>query len=266
MTRLFLSPDRGDDVEPFDPAPSFLARLHRDLSAAGFDVWFDRVSMPARRLTFHQEIRDAVAAADRVVLVVGPHAVRSDYVRQEWQFALRADKVVTPILRRGEYALLPGELAGGHAEDFRDDGCIARIGLVARCNQDKIRSALRADTPKLVGARQTSAPSLGARYADVVPDLVQILKNNKHEHAPRSAAGALSRLGRRPRPRCHVGQAATADPRMGSHDGLTNSGEQGRATAHNWLVRPSRTGRRLASDTAFRPACTSRSWPTTQLP
>jgi hypothetical protein len=83
MISLFLSYGRGDDVEPFDPASSFLARLHRDLTAAGCEVWFDRVSMPSRSLTFHQEIRDAIAAADRVVLVVGPHAAGSDYVREE---------------------------------------------------------------------------------------------------------------------------------------------------------------------------------------
>jgi hypothetical protein len=41
---VFLSYGRGDDVEPFDPATSFLARLHRDLTAAGFEAWFDRVS------------------------------------------------------------------------------------------------------------------------------------------------------------------------------------------------------------------------------
>src|SRR2546423_1777348 len=29
MTRVFLSYGRGDDVEPFDPDTSFLARLHR---------------------------------------------------------------------------------------------------------------------------------------------------------------------------------------------------------------------------------------------
>src|SRR3954465_1073245 len=109
MTRIFLSYGRGDDVEPFDPGTSFLARLHRDLTAVGFGVWFDRVSMPSRRLTFHQEIRDAGAAADPAVVGGGPHAVASDYVRQEWLFALEADKVVTPILRRCDYQIVPGE-------------------------------------------------------------------------------------------------------------------------------------------------------------
>jgi hypothetical protein len=102
MTSVFLSYARGHDVEPFDPATSFVARLYCDLRAAGFGVWFDRQDMPARNLTFHQEIRDAIAARERLLLVVGPKTVTSDYVRQEWQFALReADKVVTPILRLG---------------------------------------------------------------------------------------------------------------------------------------------------------------------
>jgi hypothetical protein len=60
-------------------------------------------AMPSRGLTFHQEIQDAVAARERLVLVVGPKAALSDYVRQEWQFALQADKAATPILRQGDY-------------------------------------------------------------------------------------------------------------------------------------------------------------------
>ena len=121
MTNLLLSYARGDDVDPFDPATSFVARLHRDLTARVFEVWFDHTAMPSRGLTFHQEIQDAVAARARLVLVVGPKAELSDYVRQEWQFALQADKAVTPILRQGDYPLVPDELKLLHCEDFRDD-------------------------------------------------------------------------------------------------------------------------------------------------
>src|SRR5438552_14205050 len=52
LPSLFLSYARSDDVEPFDSARSFVARLHRDLTTAGFDIWFDRVDMPSRVLTF----------------------------------------------------------------------------------------------------------------------------------------------------------------------------------------------------------------------
>ncbi len=48
-------------------------------------------------------------------------------------------------------------------------------------------------------ARGYAAGGLGglAPYADVVPDLVAVLKNDKHEYARRSAAGALARLGKK---------------------------------------------------------------------
>ncbi len=115
MTTIFLSYARGDD-EPF------VRRLYEDLKAHGFKVWFDREDMPSRNLTFHQEIRDAVAAHDRLLLVIGPKAVASEYVRQEWQFAwFEGEKVVTPILRLGDYPLAIDELKLVHAEDFRND-------------------------------------------------------------------------------------------------------------------------------------------------
>jgi len=96
--RLFLSYARGDD-EPF------VKRLYAELTQAGFKVWFDRVSLPSRQLTFHQEIKDAILKeTDRLIYVAGPKAALSDYVRAEWQFALECDHVVvTPILRLGDY-------------------------------------------------------------------------------------------------------------------------------------------------------------------
>ena len=124
-TRLFLSYSRSDD-EPF------VWRLYEGLKAAGFEVWFDRVSMPSRELSFSQEIEDAIMAHDRLVLVVGPSAVASDYVMHEWRFAFhQAVKCVNPIVRRNGadaagkpidgYDLIPEDLRGPHAEDFRDD-------------------------------------------------------------------------------------------------------------------------------------------------
>jgi len=62
MTSIFLSYARNDEE-------AFVRRLYADLTNAGFDVWFDRVSMPSRQPTFHQEIRDAIAARERLLLV-----------------------------------------------------------------------------------------------------------------------------------------------------------------------------------------------------
>jgi WD40 repeat protein len=113
--KVFLSYARGDDE-------SFVWRLFVGLQSAGFTVWFDRVSMPSRLLTFHQEIRDAITDCDRLVFVVGPKAVASDYVSQEWRFAyFEAMKCVNPIIRLGGYDLMPEDLRLFQAEDFQDD-------------------------------------------------------------------------------------------------------------------------------------------------
>lgn len=87
--------------------------------------------MPSRQLTFHQEIRDAIAARERLLLVVGPGVLASDYVTQEWRFAyFEAGKCVNPIVRldgrradgssQDGYELIPEDLKLLHAEDFRD--------------------------------------------------------------------------------------------------------------------------------------------------
>jgi hypothetical protein len=47
------------------------------------ELMFGRVSMPSGQFTFHQEIRDAVAARDRLLLIVGPGVLTSEYVKQE---------------------------------------------------------------------------------------------------------------------------------------------------------------------------------------
>lgn len=70
---VFLSYARGDD-EPF------MKRLYHDLTGRGFEVWWDRVNMPSRGLTFHQEIADAISARERLLLVVGPGAPRGGCV------------------------------------------------------------------------------------------------------------------------------------------------------------------------------------------
>jgi len=112
MTSIFLSYARADDE-------AFVQSLWARLTASGHQVWFDRKSMPARGLTFYQEIHDAVRNHERLLVVVGPVAVRSHDVRAEWQAALIEGKIVTPLLRLGDYRLIPPELKIFHCPDLR---------------------------------------------------------------------------------------------------------------------------------------------------
>jgi len=116
--RVFLSYARADD-EPF------VKRLYEYLTADGFEVWWDREKMPSRGLSFLPEIRDAIAASDRLALVIGPGAIKSDYVRAEWEYALSACIPVTPLLRLTDgseklYAIIPAMLSSLHCPDCRE--------------------------------------------------------------------------------------------------------------------------------------------------
>lgn len=114
MSSVFVSYARGDD-EPF------VARLSSDLKAQNFEVWWDRLSMSARGLTFLQEIRDAIGNAERFVVVLGPEAKASAYVNAEMRHASIYGKPFNPVLRIGEFEDVPAELRRLHIEDFRDD-------------------------------------------------------------------------------------------------------------------------------------------------
>jgi WD40 repeat protein len=120
--RLFISYAREDD-EPF------VKRLHEELAKNNrFEVWLDRSDMPSRGLAFTQEIRTAIDESDRLLLIIGPDAIRSDYVKAEWEYAAGLCKPVIPILRVGlgnnkdneDFAQIPSQLSQLHCIDFRE--------------------------------------------------------------------------------------------------------------------------------------------------
>ncbi len=93
---VFLSYARKDDED-------FVKKLKDDLVSEGKSVWWDREAMESRGRGFPLEIRDAIWHSNRVVAVLGPVALQSDYVRFEWSHAHLYAKAVVPILRMGEY-------------------------------------------------------------------------------------------------------------------------------------------------------------------
>jgi WD40 repeat protein len=146
---VFLSYAREDD-EPF------VAALHDRLVRAGIQVWWDRRSMSSRGRSFLQELRDAIDCVDRVIAVIGPHAVRSEYVLVEWRHALLFGTPIVPVLREGRFEDAPREIAKLHGIDMSDDGELdAAVVELVRLLREPVAS---------LGAFVTPVPALPAFF------------------------------------------------------------------------------------------------------
>jgi hypothetical protein len=93
---LFISYGRKDDEE-------FVRQLYAGLTKNNYKVWYDNSgSLESNGLSFLQNIRDALSENPiRLIIVIGPHAAQSLYVKAEWEFALENCQVIIPILRMG---------------------------------------------------------------------------------------------------------------------------------------------------------------------
>lgn len=168
--RLFLSYGRDDDSkEHTDPEKSFTRRLYNDLVAKGFEVWWDREKMPSRGLTFLREIRMAVDACDRLLLLVGTASNASEYVKAEWEHALATCKPVIPLLRNGDYSDVPKPLQQFHVPDCRENRPYVEVF-------DELLRVLGEDEAPLATLYGVPPPPAGNIDRKQLPDLLKLLR------------------------------------------------------------------------------------------
>ena len=118
----FISYSHHDDIV-------FVENLHKDceailqarLSRSVPYIWRDLTDMPSQGRSFRTEIRDAIDSSDHVMLIVSPKAMASPEVQMEYDYALSICKPVIPVLRLGEWSLLPEAFANFEGFDFRED-------------------------------------------------------------------------------------------------------------------------------------------------
>jgi hypothetical protein len=118
-----------------------------------------------------------------------------------------ADASSAEVRKRIE--ILLGELSGVDLQHVKVPAGVKV--LEAKDLLKRHREGLKGENPE---NRGQAAGALGGldRYFDVVPDLVGVLKDEKHEYVRRCAAGALSRLGKKAAPALPLLKTGLDDP------------------------------------------------------
>ena len=149
--RLFISYAWKDD-QPF------VERIYNDLLMLGYDAWMDKMNMPSRGRSLPREVEEQLQARDRVIAVMGPEAIVSEACQAERAFAFNAGKVVTAILRLGDYKELPAQLSQYFVPDFR-------ISRPYEAALDELQRVLQ--EPPVIPGRLFDVPALPDRKSVV---------------------------------------------------------------------------------------------------
>ncbi len=75
----------------------FALRLAQDLKAADANIWLDQLDIPPGK-PWDDAIEDALKNATYILVILSPDAVRSQNVKDEIDFGLRASKPIIPVL------------------------------------------------------------------------------------------------------------------------------------------------------------------------
>ena len=89
MKKIFISYSRKD--------LDFVDELARDLTEAGYDVWYDLTDLEGGD-HWADELQDAINESQVYVLVISPNSVASDWVEKEFIYAGGAGKRIVPLL------------------------------------------------------------------------------------------------------------------------------------------------------------------------
>jgi TPR repeat protein len=96
----------------------FALRLAQDMKAAGANVWLDQIDIKLGH-PWDDAIEDALTEAPQMLVILSPASSKSSNVRDEIDFALRAGKIVVPILYVD--CAIPLRLGRTQRIDFRAD-------------------------------------------------------------------------------------------------------------------------------------------------
>ena len=93
----------------------FALKLARELKAAGFQVWFDQLDIPAGS-RWDDEVQKALSGCEIFMVILNPEAIESQNVKDEIGYAIDSGKRILPVLL--EQCNIPFRLRRFHYVDF----------------------------------------------------------------------------------------------------------------------------------------------------
>ncbi len=114
----FISYSRQDSLD-------FAIKLQKHLTAQGFDIWLDLHDINAGD-DFQKRIDTAIENAQRLIYIISPGAVNSEYCAKELALAVELNKPIIPLIHRplkdkGDRALICSHLHKHNQLNFRED-------------------------------------------------------------------------------------------------------------------------------------------------
>jgi len=114
----FISYSRQDSLD-------FAVKLQKNLTAQGFDIWLDLHDINAGD-DFQKRIDTAIENAQRLIYIISPGAVNSEYCAKEFALAVQLNKPIIPLIHsplkdKADRALLCSHLHKHNQLNFRED-------------------------------------------------------------------------------------------------------------------------------------------------
>ena len=185
---IFLSYARKDEEQT-----GKIKKIYDVLCEHGFKVWWDKVEMSQREMTFTEEIGNVIKNTERLILFVGEHMPASEYVDEEWRYARKCGVKVYPVLisDNGEdkCSIVPQRLKRMHVRDLTDKA-------TENAEIEKLISDLKYPLPAL--APLYNVPSLPAGYVErekQLDELVEYFFNDKAENIGDIRGCSISGMG-----------------------------------------------------------------------
>ena len=134
----------------------FSLKLARELKAAGFQVWFDQIDIPAGS-RWDDEIQKALTECEIFIVILTPEAIESQNVKDEIGYAIDSGKRILPVLL--EKCNIPFRLRRFHYIDFTTLDYSLGIDTVEKLLTSLITESTIPKQPNIIPPSQAPIPS-----------------------------------------------------------------------------------------------------------